>query len=134
MKRLLIVGALVVGALGTTVTQAGAMENFCDWDPATVVITPGGHIATVYVSVWTSHLLDLGLPIATSTTRRAYDAEGNPVTNVDTSIWVPGSLLFGNFQTLDMATTGPLGSGSRLAATYSSAGRITHLHYTLTES
>lgn len=130
MKRLLIAGVLAMGALGTTITQAGASEAFCDWDPAVVIVTPGGYLDTVYVSVWTSSLLNLGLPLESYTAKRGYDAAGNPVTNVDIAVYVPAGLLF-QFSTLDEVSTGLLGGGAVLAKASGTSGQTTHLRFTL---
>ncbi len=132
MKRLLIAGVLLMGALGSQVSQAGAAEYFCDWDPPVLLITPAGHVKPVYVSVWTSSLLNIGLPVESYTATRAYDAAGHPVTNFDVAVWVPSGLLF-NFTTLDMVNTGLLGGGQRLASAYGTSGRTTHLRFTVDE-
>ncbi len=132
MKRLLIAGVLLMGALGTQVSQAAASEMFCDWDPPVLIVTPAGHLQPVYASVWTSSLLNIGLPVESYTATRAYDAAGHPVTNVDMSVYVPAGLLF-SFTTLDMVNTGLLGGGQRLASAYGTSGHTTHLRFTLNE-
>ena len=133
MKRLLIAGVLAMGALGTTVTQAGASEAFCDWDPPVLIVTPGGHLQTVYVSVWTSSPLNIGLPLESYTATRGYDATGHPVTNVDIAVYVPAGLLW-SFSTMNEASTGLLGGGSVLAQASGTSGHTTHLRFTLHEA
>jgi len=132
VRRLLIAGAMLVGALGTQVSQAAASEMFCDWDPPVLVVTPAGHVETVYASVWTSSLLNIGLPVESYTATRAYNAAGSPVTNVDMSVYVPAGLLF-SFTTLDMVNSGLLGGGHLLASAYGTSGHTTHLKFTLNE-
>jgi hypothetical protein len=121
---------LAVGALGTQVSQAGAAEYFCDWDPPVLVVTPGGNVESVYVSVWTSSPLNIGLPVESYTTSRAYDAAGNPVTNVDIAVYVPAGLLR-SFGTVSEVSTGLLGGGSVLATAGGTSGQTTHLRFTL---
>jgi hypothetical protein len=124
---------MLVGALGTQVTQAGASEYFCDWDPLVVVVTPGGHVDLVYVSVYTQSPLQVGLPVESYTATRAYDTQGNAVTNVDIAVHVPAGLLM-RFQTYSVASSGPLGGGQVLAAVPGNSGQTTHLRYTLHKS
>ena len=133
MKRLLIAGVLAMGALGTTVSQAGASEAFCDWDPPVLIVTPGGNLDTVYVSVWTSSLLHIGLPLESYTATRACDATGHPVTKVDISVYVPTGLLW-SFSTLDQVRTGLLGGGSLLAQSSGTSGQTLHLKFTLNQA
>ena len=132
MKRLLIAGVLLVGALGTQVSRAGAAEYFCDWDPPVLLVTPAGHVEPVYVSVWTSSVLNIGLPVESYTATRAYDSAGHPVTKFDVAVWVPSGLLF-NFTTLDVVSTGLLGGGQRLASAYGTSGHTTHLRFTVNQ-
>jgi hypothetical protein len=120
---------LAVGALGTQVSQAGAAEYFCDWDPPVLIVTPGGHVESVYASVWTSSVLNIGLPVESYTATRAYDAAGNPVTNVDLAVYVPA--LLWSFNTIDEVSTGLLGGGSVLATASGTSGHTTHLRFTL---
>ncbi len=133
MRRLFIAGALLVGALGTQVTPAAAMESFCDWDPPVAVITPAGNIDVVYVSVYTQSPLQVGLPVESYTATRGYDAEGKPVTNVDIAVHVPAGLLM-RFQTYAVVSTGLLGGGTLLAAKSGTSGQTTHLRYTIAKS
>ncbi len=132
MKRLFIAGAMLVGMLGTQVTQVAAMESYCDWDPPVLVVTPAGNLETVYVGVFTQSPLQLGLPIVSYTAVRAYDAAGKPVTKVDIAVSVPAGLLF-QFQTYSVVSTGLLGGGQVLAASYGKSGQTTHLRYTLNQ-
>jgi hypothetical protein len=124
---------MLVGALGTQVTQAGASEYFCDWDPLVAVVTPGGNVDLVYVSVYTQSPLQVGLPVESYTATRGYDQDGNPVTNVDIAVHVPAGLLM-PFHTYSVVSTGLLGSGQVLAANPGNSGQTTHLRYTLHKS
>ena len=76
MKRVVVAAALAAGILVCSPTSAGAWATYCDWDPIVPIVTPGGHIVLVYDSVWTASPLSLGLPVATYTTSRVYDAAG----------------------------------------------------------
>src|SRR5436853_6705942 len=110
MKRVLVATMLAAGILVLSPTTAGAWATYCDWDPLVLIVTPGGHIVPVYDSVWTSSLLDLGVPLESYTVSRAYDRMGKPVTVVDMTISVPNGLLFRD-STVDEVTTGLPGSG-----------------------
>ena len=129
MKRLLISGALLVGMLGTQVTQVAAMESYCDSDPPVAVITPSGHLTVVYVDVY-SQLPLVALPLESHTATRAYDADGNPVTQVDMTVTSPAASLL-QFRTYTVVSTGLLGGGQVLASTYGSSGQTAHLRFTL---
>ncbi|HEY0831965.1 MAG TPA: hypothetical protein VGE99_12535 [Candidatus Dormibacteraeota bacterium] len=130
MKRVLLAAALAAGILVASPTSAGAWATYCDWDPLVLIVTPGGHIVPVYDSVWTPSPLDLGVPLASYTTSRAYDAAGNPVTVVNMTISVPTGLLF-RYATIDEVTTGLLGSGTVLARKSGTSGKPVHLTFTL---
>lgn len=108
---------------------AGAWATYCDWDPLVPIATPAGHIVLVYDSVWTSNLLDLGLPLESSTTSRTY-VNGQAATAVDMSIYVPTGLLL-RYSTYDEVTSGLLGSGFVYAHAYGTSGTPTHLKFTL---
>jgi len=130
LRRVVVAAALAVGLLFASPTSAGAWATFCDWDPLILVVTPGGHIVPVYASVWTSSLLNLGLPLASYKASRVYDTAGQPHTAVDMTIAVPAGLLF-QFTTYNMATSGLLGTGTIYAAKYGRSGTPVHLYYTL---
>jgi hypothetical protein len=130
LKRVVVAAALAVGLLFASPTGASAWATFCDWDPLILVVTPGGHIVPVYASVWTSSPLQLGLPLATYTASRTYDAAGKPHTAVDMKITVLSGLLF-KFTTYNMATSGLLGSGTVYASKYGTSGTPVHLFFTL---
>jgi hypothetical protein len=131
VKRLLISGALLVGMMGTQVTQAAAMEVYCDSDPPVAIITPAGHLAVVYVDVY-SQLPLVALPLESHTVTRTYDAAGNPVTQVDMAVTSPAGLLL-QFRTHTVVSTGLLGSGKVLASSYGSTGQTTHLRFTINQ-
>jgi len=133
MKRLVVAGALALGLLAASPGSAAASSSWCTWDPVVLVVTPGGHLAVVYDSVWTPSLLNLGVPLETYTTKRAYDSHGNAITQVDMSIYVPTGLLF-SYSTMDEVTTGLLGSGALLARGYGTSGKTVHLEFTIPES
>jgi hypothetical protein len=130
VKRVVVAAALAAGLLFSSPTGASAWATFCDWDPLILVVTPSHGIVPVYASVWTSSLLDLGLPLATYTASRSYDAAGKPHTAVDMKITVPTGLLL-RYQTYNMATSGLLGSGQVYAARYGTSGTPVHLYFTL---
>jgi hypothetical protein len=128
--RRVVLAAVLAAAVGVlTPTTAGAWATYCEWDPLVPLITPSGNVVLLYDSVWTSNLIQLGLPIATTSTSRVY-VEGQPATAVDTAIWVPAGLLL-QFPVKDMVTTGLLGSGQVLATKYGWSGQTLHLKYTL---
>jgi hypothetical protein len=129
MKRGLLAGVLAAGFLLVSPTGAGAWATYCDWDPLVPVITPSGNIVLVYDSVWTSNLLDLGVPLESYTTSRVY-VDGRPETAVDMAIFVPSGLLF-QFQTQDQVRTGILGTGQLLAVKNGWSGQTLHLKFTL---
>ncbi len=133
MKRLVVAGALALGLLAASPGSAAASTTWCTWDPLVLVVTPGGHLVVVYDSVWTPSLLNLGVPLETYTTKRAYDSAGKAVTAVDMAISTPTGLLF-SYSTMDEVTTGLLGSGALLARGYGTSGKTVHLKFTIPES
>lgn len=133
MKKLVVAGALALGLLAASPGTAGASVVWCTWDPLVPIVTPGGHLVVVYDSVWTPSLLNLGVPVATYTTERAYDSNGQPVTDVDVAITVPTGLVL-SYSTMDEVTTGLLGSGALLARSYGTSGKTVHLKFTIPES
>ena len=130
MKRVLLAAALAAGVLFVSPTSAGAWSTFCDWDPLVLVVTPSGHIVTVYDSVWTPSLLDLGIPLESYSTSRTYSRSGAPETLVNMTISVPTGLLF-RYQTTDEVTSGLLGSGTVYARAPGYSGSPTHLKFVL---
>ena len=132
MKRLVVAATFAMGALVSSALPTAACMEYCDWDPLVLVVTPAGHVAVVYDSVWTPSLLNLGVPLESYTTRHVYQA-GRVATQVDMNIYVPAGLLF-TYQTFDEVTTGLLGSGKVLASGYGTSGSSTHLQFTLPES
>lgn len=133
MKRVVVAAALAAGVLAASPVTAGAWFSYCDWDPLVVVLTPGGHVALVYDSVWTSSPIDLGVPVESYTTSRVYSANGQPETAVDMVISVPTGLLL-RYQTTDEVTTGLLGSGTVLADATGTSGTPVHLKFVLPEA
>jgi hypothetical protein len=133
MKRLVVAGALALGLLAASPGSAAASTTWCTWDPLVPILTPGGHLVVVYDSVWTPSPLNLGVPLASVTTRRAYDSSGDAVTVVDMAISVPTGLLF-RYSTMDEVTTGLLGSGTVLARAYGTSGKAVHLEFTIPEA
>jgi hypothetical protein len=109
--------------------QAGAMMEWCDWDPIVPIITPAGNLVLLYDSVWTTSPLHLALPVSSYTVSRVY-LKGQALTAVDMVISVPAGLLF-RYSTLNMVTTGPLGSGQVLASATGNSGTPVHLKFTL---
>lgn len=130
MKRLVVAAVMAAGLAAATPVSAGAGMEWCDWDPIVAVVTPGGNVVLLYDSVWTSSLLNIGLPISSYRAARIYDEDGQPLTAVDVEIYVPTGLLF-KFATTDMVTTGPLGTGTVLAVANGTSGSPVHLHFTL---
>jgi hypothetical protein len=130
MRRALVAAVLAAGVLLASPTSAGAWATFCDWDPLVLVVTPAGHIVPVYDSVWTSSLLDLGVPLESYTASRVYSRSGAPETLVDMTISVPTGLLF-RYQTTDEVTSGLLGSGTVYARANGYSGTPVHLKFTL---
>jgi hypothetical protein len=133
MKRLVVAGALALGLLAASPGSAAASVVWCDWDPLVPIVTPGGHLVLLYDSVWTPNLLNLGLPLASYSTRRAYDSTGSPITEVDMAISTPTGLLL-SYSTMDEVTTGLLGSGTVLARGYGISGKTVHLTFTIPEA
>ncbi|HET9782782.1 MAG TPA: hypothetical protein VFR33_13500 [Candidatus Dormibacteraeota bacterium] len=111
MKRVLFAAVLAAGVLLASPASAGAYSTYCDWDPLVLVVTPAGNIVPMYDSVWTSSLLDLGLPVESTTTSRVYGPKGVPETAVTVTIYTPTGLLF-RYATTDEVTSGLLGSGT----------------------
>lgn len=122
---------LAAGIVVCSPTSAGAWATYCDWDPIVLIVTPGGNVVPVYDSVWTSSLVDLGLPFESYTTSRVY-VNGKPETAVDMAISVPTGLLL-QYQTKDEVTTGLLGSGQLLASKTGWSGQTLHLKFTLSQ-
>jgi hypothetical protein len=123
---------LAVGILVFSPTSAGAWISYCDWDPIVLIVTPAGHIVPVYDSVWTSSLLDLGVPLESYTTSRVYAANGAPETAVNMSIFVPTGLLF-RYYVHDMVTSGLLGTGTVYAQQSGTSGTPVHLKFVLNQ-
>jgi hypothetical protein len=117
------------GLLVAAPVQAGAMMEWCDWDPIVPIITPAGNLVLLYDSVWTTSPLHLALPVSSYTVSRVY-LKGQALTAVDMVISVPAGLLF-RYSTLNMVTTGPLGSGQVLASATGNSGTPVHLKFTL---
>lgn len=128
----MVAAAMAVGLAVATPISAGAMVEWCDWDPLVPIVTPAGNVVLVYDSVWTSSPLNLGVPIAYYTVSRRYDIHGQSLTAVDMVISVPTGLLW-RFSTTDLVTTGPLGSGTVLAQGSGTSGSPVHLYFTLKE-
>lgn len=132
MKRVMVAAAMAAGLVVAAPISAGAMMEYCDWDPLVAVVTPAGNVVLVYDSVWTSSLLNIGLPVESYTVSRSYDEDGRPRTAVDMVVKVPAGLLF-KFSTTDLVTTGPLGSGNVLASANGTSGSPVHLYFTLNQ-
>jgi hypothetical protein len=130
VKRALVAAALAAGVLIASPTTAGAWATFCDWDPLVLVVTPSGNIVPVYDSVWTSSLLDLGVPLESYTVSRTYSRSGKPETLVDMTISVPTGLLL-SYQTTDEVTSGLLGSGTMYARANGCSGTPVDLKFVL---
>ena len=130
MKKALVAATVAVGILLASPGAAEACFTYCDWDPLVLVVTPSGHIVPVYDSVWTSSLLNLGVPLESYTAKRVYTSSGRPATAVDMAITTPTGLLF-RYSYLAQVTTGLLGSGTVLAYAYGTSGSSTHLKFVL---
>lgn len=133
MKRVMVAAAIAAGLAVATPVSAGAMVEWCDWDPVVPVVTPAGNVVLLFDSVWTSSPLNIGLPVASYTVSRTYDLHGRPLTAVDMVINVPTGLLW-RFSTLNLVTTGPLGSGTVLAKQNGTSGSPVHLYFTLNKA
>ena len=133
MKRGLVAAALAAGLLLVSPASAGAWATYCDWDPIVLVVTPSGHVVPVYDSVWTSSLLDLGLPVESYKATRVWGPGGKPETQVDISIYVPTGLLL-RYQVHDMVTSGLLGTGTVYAQGNGTSGSPVHLQFVLPTS
>ena len=130
MKRVFLAAVLAAGLLLVSPASAGAWATYCDWDPLVLVVTPSGHVVPVYDSVWTSSLLDLGLPVESYKTTRVWGAGGKPETQVDVWIYVPTGLLL-RYQVHDMVTSGLLGTGTVYAQGNGTSGTPVHLQFVL---
>src|SRR3981081_41701 len=128
----MVAAAMAAGLVFATPVSAGAIMEWCDWDPIVPIVTPGGNIVLVFDSVWTSSPLHLAIPLATYTVSRVDGDDDQPQTAVDMVIHVPSGLLF-RFKTRNMVTTGPLGSGPVVASAYASSGAPVHLKFTLAQ-
>jgi hypothetical protein len=129
----IVAAAMAVGVLFAAPGAAEASMTYCDWDPLVAVITPAGHIVPLYDSVWTSSVIDLGVPLESTRVSRIYDRWGHPETLVTVAIYVPTGLLF-SYSTLDEVTTGLLGSGTVLSYAYGTSRAPTYLHFVLHEA
>jgi len=130
MRKIVFGVAAAFVAIGGSTSIAGAFDEYCDWDPPVAILTPAGNLVTVHDSVWTSNLLQVGLPVTGYTATRAYDSAGHPITAVDMVVTVPSGLLL-SFQTRDYVATGPLLSGTVLASASGTSGTPTHLRFNL---
>jgi hypothetical protein len=126
----MVAAAMAAGLVFATPVSAGAALTWCDWDPIVPIITPAGNLVLVYDSVWTSSPLYLALPVASYSVSHLYLEDDQPMTSVDMVIHVPSGLLF-RFQTMNMVTTGPFGSGQVLASARGSSGTPVHLKFTI---
>jgi hypothetical protein len=134
LKRRLL--ALIFGAtaaLSVSGSQAFAWMSYCDWDPPVLILTPGGNLVAVHDSVWTSSLLNIGLPVSGYTATRVYGPEGQPETAVDMTVSVPTELLWHYHYTAFVAT-GPLLSGQVLAYGQGYGTAPVHLKFVLPEA
>jgi hypothetical protein len=129
----MVAAAIAAGLAFATPVSAGAMVEWCDWDPVVPVVTPAGNVVLLFESVWTSSPLNIGLPVSSYTVSRTYDLHGRPLTAVDMVINVPTGLLW-RFSTLNLVTTGPLGSGTVLAKQNGTSGSPVHLYFTLNKA
>jgi hypothetical protein len=129
----MVAAAIAAGLAVATPISAGAMVEWCDWDPVVPVVTPAGNVVLLFDSVWTSSPLNIGLPVASYTVSRTYDLHGRPLTAVEMVINVPTGLLW-RFSTLNLVTTGPLGSGTVLAKQNGTSGSPVHLYFTLNKA
>jgi hypothetical protein len=126
----MVAAAMAAGlAFATPVSAAAGME-WCDWDPIVPIFTPAGNLVLLYDSVWTTTPLFLAVPVSSYTVSRVYGLNGQALTAVDVVINVPTGLLF-RYSTLNMVTTGPLGSGKVLASATGTSGTPVHLKFTL---
>jgi hypothetical protein len=76
VKRLVVAGALALGLLAASPGSAAASVVMCSWDPLVPIVTPGGHIVLVFDSVWTPSVLNLGVPLESYSTKRAFSSTG----------------------------------------------------------
>lgn len=130
MRRALVAVLLAAGMMFASPTSAGAWFTHCEWDPLVLVVTPAGQIVPVYDSVWTSSLLDIGLPLESYSVSRVYATNGTPETLVDMSIYVPTGLLL-RFNLTDEVTSGPLATGTVYAIKSGTSGSPVHLKFVL---
>ena len=121
---------LAAGVLVGSPATASAYSTYCDWDPLVLIVTPAGHVVPMYDSVWTSSLVDLGVPAESTTTSRVYGKQGAPETQVSVTIFVPTGLLL-RYATTDEVTTGLLGSGTVYARGSGYSGSPVTLKFTL---
>ena len=133
MRKFVLAG--LMAALGSlvAVAPAAAMVDYCDWEPILVITTPDGNLVPVFDSVYTNSVLKVGLPIESYTATRAFDGEGNPVTQVDLSVYVPSGLLI-RFNIRADVTTGPMGTGDLLGRSLGVSNHVTHVRFTLPQS
>jgi hypothetical protein len=129
---MLLAAAMAAGVLVAAPGSASASMTYCDWDPLVAVVTPAGHVVPLYDSVWTSSVVDLGLPLESTKVSRVYDRWGHPETLVNVEIYVPTGLLL-RYATMDEVTTGVLGSGTVLAYAYGTSRAPTYLHFVLNQ-
>jgi hypothetical protein len=130
MRKVVVATLMAITATMASASSAGAHVEWCDWDPSVVIVTPGLNIVPVFDSVWTSSLLDIGLPLESYTVHRTYDYRGRPVTAVDMTIYVPAGLLW-TFPTRDVVSSGLLGSGHIYAEAHGTSGQPVHLKFTI---
>jgi hypothetical protein len=127
---------MMVGAVAGFVvsgSQALAWMAYCDWDPPVVILTPAGNLVTVHDSVWTSSLLNIGVPVAGYTATRVYGPQGQPETAVDVTVAVPTELLW-KYRYTAYVATGPLLSGQVLAYGSGYGTSPVHLKFVLPEA
>lgn len=133
MRKFVLAGLMAALSSMVAAAPASAWAEYCDWDPPVLIQTPSGNSVLVYDTVFTSSLLQVGLPVESYSVARAYDEDGNPVTAVDMAISVPAGLV-SQFSLLGVVSTGLNGSGQVLGSSSGSSGSVTHVKFTLYQS
>ena len=109
-KRAFLSAVLLVGAAGAPST-AFAADEWCEGDPAVVVVTPRGNAVTVFVTNGAEGLERLPYLALASISYTAVPTRDGSGTTVRMEVLVPSAISGSEFRTRSVASTGPLKTG-----------------------
>jgi hypothetical protein len=132
MRRVVTTLALSISLLAAAqlvAPRASAGAQWCDTDPAVVIITPKGAIVPVFVNNGAQGIEHLPAVLLASMTYTVVPAPGG--TLVHLVVVVPNDLFAKGYTTRSVASTGPLGTGIVYAKAAGVSGKAMQLDFTL---